>query len=161
MDALQNRITMDYLKLVEFYRDYNLVPSGLNDGELCAYFIALDHRRNLIVEIDYEFDIIGFIELWRINYEQLGRILVHGMIDARKEDTENGNICFLANLAIRPDHRGDMCLDRLLRNRFFKENYGCEYFCGDSRRRIHHHTFNVYKRSEIMSKYLTEGAHHG
>ena len=147
---------INYMKLVEFYRDYNLIESGLNDQELCAYFIALDHRHNLIIELDWEHDIIGFIELWRITYEQLGRIMVHGLIDARAEDTSSGSICFLANLAIHPSHRGDKSLDRLLRNRFFKENYGCEYFCGDSRRRIHHHTFNIYKRSEIMSKFLTE-----
>jgi ribosomal protein S18 acetylase RimI-like enzyme len=150
---------IDYKELVRFYRAYNLVPSGLSDDELTAYFIAMEHRKNLIVELDFEFAIIGFIELWRINYEQLGRIMVHGLIDAREEDTSSGPICFLANLAIHPDYRSDKHLDRILRNRFFKENYQCEYFCGDSRRRIHHHTFNIYKRTDIMNKYLTEVQH--
>jgi hypothetical protein len=144
---------MDYMKLVKFYRDYNLVPSGLDDAELCAYFIALDHRKNLIVELDYEFEVIGFIELWRINYEQLGRIMVHGLIDAREEDTSSGSICFLANLAIHPEHRNGPVAD-ILRHRFFKENYTCQFFCGDSRRKKHHHTFNVYPRTEMIKKYL-------
>ncbi len=151
---------IDYRKLVEFYRKYNLVECKLSDEEFMAYFIAMDHRKNLIIEWDYEFEVIGFIELWRISYEQLGRIMVHGCIDAREEDTASGNICFLANLAIHPEHRNGPVAD-LLRRRFFKENYTCSYFCGDSRRRAHHHTFNIYPRTEIMSKYLTEGVSHG
>jgi ribosomal protein S18 acetylase RimI-like enzyme len=149
---------IDYRKLVEFYRKYNLVPSPLTDDALCAYFIALDHRRNLIVEYDYEFEIIGFIELWRINYEQLGRIIVYGSLDAREENTTDGELCFLANLAIHPEHRHGP-VGHLLRNRFFKENYSCTHFCGDSRRRKHHHTFNLYKRNDIITKYLTEVNH--
>jgi hypothetical protein len=154
-------MNLDYKKLVQFYRKHNLVECPLSDDAFCAYFIALDHRKNLIVEWDYEFEITGFIELWRINYEQLGKIMVHGLIDASEEDTTSGNICFLANLAIHPDYRGNREVYRILRNRFFKENYSCEFFCGDSRRRMHHHTFNLYKRSEIMDKYLTEGVSYG
>lgn len=148
---------MDYKKLVQFYREYCVPGSALSDEALCAYFIALDHRKNLLVEVDYEFEVIGFIELWRISYEQLGKIMVHGFIDARDENTTDGPICFLANLAIHPAHRGGPVAS-ILRHRYFKENYTCSYFCGDSRRRAHHHTFNIYPRTEIMSKYM-EASH--
>jgi hypothetical protein len=151
---------MDYMKLVKFYRAHCIPGSALSDDALCAYFIALDHRKNLIVELDLEQEIIGFIELWRINYEQLGRIMVHGLIDAREENTTDGELCFLANLAIHPSHYRGPVAD-LLRRRFFKENYTCSFFCGDSRRRAHHHTFNIYPRTEIMSKYLTLEVAHG
>jgi ribosomal protein S18 acetylase RimI-like enzyme len=142
-------------KLVNFYRKYNLVPSSLDDLELYEYFKLSDQKKNLIVEVDAEQNILGFIEFWRITYQQLGYIMCHGLIDARYQNTEDGSICFLANLAIHPDFERTN-VAKLLRDRFFMENYKCELFVGDSRRRVHHHTFNVYKRTEIMSKYLTK-----
>jgi len=146
---------MNYAKLVEFYRRYNLVESGLNDKDLENYFYLLDGRGNLIVEHDTLGEVIGFMENWRINYEQLGRIIVHKLIDARVEDTEHGNICFVANLAIHPEHRG-LALWKKLHARFLKENFSCEYFSGHSQRKSHHKTFNIYKRNELFLKTTKE-----
>jgi hypothetical protein len=149
---------MNYDKLVQFYRAYNLIPSSLTDEELAKYYKLMDSQDNLIVECDSEGEIIGFCEIWRINYDQLGRIMVHGVIDARHEDTVSGSICFVANLAILPYYRMNGVFD-LMKHKFFIQNYNCEYFCGDSRRRSHHHTFNLYKRNEFIQKF-NKGVEH-
>jgi hypothetical protein len=145
---------LDYKKLVEFYRKYNLVPSGLSNRELEDYFRLLDGRGNLIVEM-IDGEIVGFCEHWCINYEQLGRILVHGLIDARDENTQNGDIAFVANVAVHPDYEGKIIFEKM-KVRYFMDNFNCKYFCGDSRRKKHHHTYNVYKRSDLINKYLTQ-----
>lgn len=146
--------------LVEFYRKYNLVESGLSDDELEEYFHIVDKKGNLFIERDAGGRIIGFCEYWRINFEQFGRILCDGLIDARVEDTSSGQIAFVANVAVHPDWANGH-LFTVMKNRFFTRNYHCKYFCGDSRRKKHHHTINVYKRNELMFKSNKEEVHHG
>jgi ribosomal protein S18 acetylase RimI-like enzyme len=152
-------MALDYNKLVQFYRLHNPVASSLSDEELAEYFKLIDERNNLVVECDQGGDIIGFIEFWRINYEQLGRIMVHGLIDARDEDTITGSICFFANTAIHPDFRKSE-VGEFMKKKFFLMNYNCDFFCGDAIRKINKHTFNIYKRSHIF-KHLKEEVKHG
>lgn len=142
--------------LVEFYRNYNLVPSALTDEELASYFELVNNRGNLIVERDEMGNIVGFCEFWKIDYEQLGRIIVHGLIDAREENTTNGTLAFVANVAVHPDYQKKGIFEAM-KVKFFMYNFNCTHFCGDSHRKKHHQTFNIYKRTELISKYLKQG----
>ena len=151
---------MDYQKLVEFYNVHNLLPSTKSDEELWAYFARMDYRKNLIMEYDTEFNIIGYCEFWRINCEQLGKIMVYGASNINEEETTSGEIAFVANVAVHPEHK--RYVFKSMKAKFFLMNYNCKFFCGDSRRRVHHHTFNIYPRTEMISKYLTtEVINHG
>lgn len=104
------------------------------------------------MEQDFEFQIIGLTEFWRINYEQLGRIVVHGSLDAREEDTTSGEIAFVANTMVHPEHKNQGIFESM-KVKFFLANYTCKFFAGDSQRRKHHKSFNIYPRTELISKY--------
>jgi len=77
--------------------------------------------------------IVGYVESWRINYEQFGRIICKETFSAYTEDVETGNIAYVANTWIHPDYRWEVY--KILRNKFFNQNKDCEYFVGDARRK--------------------------
>jgi hypothetical protein len=84
----------------------------------------------IIYEMDGE-RLLGYIEFWRVTTEQIGRILFSPKFDVFREDLVGGPICYVANIAILPEHRGGVLL-RLLKGRLFKSNQTATHFCGEA-----------------------------
>lgn len=101
-------------------------------------------------------EVLGYYEVWRINFEQFGRLVCHTEdFYANDEDTTNGNIAYVANVWIKPEHRKGKVF-RELKLRFFKQTYNCEYFVGEAIRKKCG-LVKVFKKSELSGKLFKEG----
>jgi hypothetical protein len=68
---------------------------------------------------------------------------------ATHENVETGKICYLANTWIEKSHRNSWVYKQLKLD-FFRQNWDCEYFVGEARRKKTA-PLKVFKKSEIMS----------
>ena len=118
------------------------------------YHQAMLDKGNLIVYVEDE-KLLGYCEFWRINFEQFGRLVCHEDFIAPFEDTTSGKICYLANTWIDPLHRRTNVYKEL-RNRFFKLNYHCDYFTGETKRK-RTQLISVFKRKDLRSKLFKKG----
>ena len=96
--------------------------------------------------------IYGYVESWLINYTQLGRIVCKDYFDPCAENTTSGNICYVANVWV------DKCpqkenIKKILKLRFFKQNYMCEYIVGDKINKKCQ-PIKVFKKQEYYDKFI-------
>lgn len=104
-------------------------------------------QRLLYVEQDGE--LLGYVESWRINYQQFGRKLCGEPVDIEKEDIETGKICYINNVTIRPDVRKGLTI-KLLRNKFYLQNIDAEYVVGE-RNGKKHRPVKVFKMRDVLA----------
>lgn len=137
-------------RLAEFCRAYDKVQTI--KGLEYALDIALAKGRIIICEFDDK--IVGYVETWRITFEQFGRLICKAPFLLDREDIEHGNICYLANTAIHPDYRNSFVV-KYLKEKFFEQNSDAEYFVGEALRKKHQ-PIKVFKNRK-----LKEVSHHG
>jgi len=118
------------------------------------YFDCLLKKGNIIYYMQNE-ELVGYVEFWRINYEQMGRLLCKEVFLPMEENINDGKICYLSNTWIKPECRMTN-VARLLKVQFFKHNFRCEYFIGEALRKPHA-PVKVFKRADLMSKLYKEG----
>jgi hypothetical protein len=63
-------------------------------------------KGNIIVK-QYNLKVVGYVEFWKVNAEQLKRILNKEPFDIGKEDIGSGDICHIHNIWIDGDYRGN------------------------------------------------------
>lgn len=121
-------------QLVYFYYHYDqFMFHKLSESDVRNTIgVLLDKGRILVATEDAQ--VLGYVESWRINYEQFGRILCREPFDIGLEDITRGNILYLANITVRPDLRKTTVL-RELKRQFFEQNYDCDYFVGEANRK--------------------------
>ena len=112
------------------------------------YFEAMIRRGNIIAYHDQN-KLLGYVEFWHINFEQFGRLVAKAPFFTLEEDTEHGNLCFVANVWIKPDFRRGMVF-KALELLFFKMNNRCEYYCGTALRK-RTQPIKVFKRENLCS----------
>lgn len=113
------------------------------------YFDAMIKRGNIIAYQDNG-ELLGYCEFWRLNFEQFGRLVCKAPFFTLEEDTENGNICFVANVWIKPDYRRGMVF-KSLELLFFKLNNRCEWYTGFAWRKSTK-PIKVFKRDKLKSE---------
>ena len=123
-------------------------------------FVTLLDKNRVIYKLDPNGDLIGFVESWRINYEQFGKLICNPnkQPDLRQWDIETGNICYLGNILIHPDFRQGLVI-RYLKTEFFKQNFMCEYFVGE-RVAKKHKPVKVFSRKDFLD-YYDKGENNG
>jgi len=118
------------------------------------YYTKLYNQGNILVcEINEE--VVGYVEFWKINFEQFGRIICHAKFCGDGEDIQNGNLAYVANVWIAPEHRNSW-VTKKLKIDFYKNTHNCEFFCGQATRKKTQ-PVKVFKKSELHSKLFTEG----
>ena len=140
-------------QLREFYHKYDEGQGGgLNDDELDKYHQNLIDKDRLVT---YSIGdaLIGYIESWRVSYEQLGRILLGEKFNLTKENINNGSIAYVANITILPDYRKREVL-KIMKSEFFRRNYMCDYFVGEAHHNKRVNAFKVYNKQDFYDKYL-------
>ena len=113
------------------------------------------YKQGNIVTCDFNNEILGYVEFWKINFEQFGRIICHVKFCGDGEDIQNGNLAYVANVWIAPEYRNSW-VTKMLKIKFFRNTYMCEYFCGMATRKKTQ-PVKVFKKSELSSKLFTEG----
>lgn len=126
----------------------------LSDEGSIIYKKRMISRGNFLTYIEGG-KIVGYCEFWRITFEQFGRIICHEPFYTDLEDTTSGNIAYVANTWIHPEWRKGYVY-KALRNRFFKENFKCDYFCGEALRKKTQ-PVKVFKREKLLSALFTKG----
>ena len=84
------------------------------------YHQAMLDKGNLIVYVE-DGILLGYCEFWRISFEQFGKLICHEKFIAPFENTTDGEICYVANAWIHPDHRQGVVYKRL-KSKFFRLN---------------------------------------
>lgn len=125
----------------------------MTDAELVQFYNVLIDKDRLVTFDDGE-KLLGYVESWRINFEQFGRILCGCRWAIAEEDINTGNICFIANTTIDPEARFSEVY-RAMARQIFAKNKECEFFAGQARRKKHS-PVKVFKRLEFIKNYIME-----
>lgn len=130
-----------------YFENENWHTAKLSRMEAWKYHERLLNDGNIITISDGDM-LCGYIEFWRISYEQFGRIICGEPFSAMHENVLNGQIAYVANTFIKENFRNGEVY-KLLRNRFFEFNKDCTHFCGIARRKKSA-PVKVFKRHEIF-----------
>lgn len=123
-------------ELLYYYYVHDKFQVNYLDEEEAKKYHQTLIEKNRILTVFGEERLLGYAEFWNINFEQLGRIICHEPFFIQKEDIESGNIAYLSNTTIHPDHRRTEVY-RELRTQFMNRNSHCDYFIGQALRKKH------------------------
>ena len=140
-------------QLAEFYHKYDPVHEEDNLERSSRLFQILLDKNRIITCFGPDGELIGYVESWRIDYQQLGYLICHAgyPINFDNWDIENGNICYLTNIIIHPDYRFKYVI-QYLKLEFMRQNYSCDYFIGQAYRKKHQ-PLKVFTRQKFYDKY--------
>lgn len=128
--------------------------SKMSKEEAYKYHEKLLTNGNIITYVD-GLRVLGYVEVWRVTYEQFGRILCRAPFSSYLENVTGGYIAYVANTWISEGYR-KTGVAKWLRNEFFKQNYGAKYFCGEARRK-RTGLLKVFKKEDLKSKLFNTG----
>lgn len=121
----------------------------MSEDEATKYHKKLLREGNILCYLDGE-NLIGYVEFWRINYEQFGRIICREHFSGYLENIKDGNIAYVANTWIDEQHRNTQVYKEL-KLKFFSVNYKCDYFVGEALTKKAQ-PVKVFKRSNIFKE---------
>lgn len=91
--------------------------------------------------------LVGYVEVWRINYEQLGRILCEKPFFVFDENITGGNIAYIHNMWIAPESRMILVKKEIFRD-FISKFSDCEFLF--LRRVKWNYMFKVYPMKNFI-----------
>ena len=141
-------------ELIKFHRLEKWHEREQSDEELRAYF-SIVVAKDRIRFVDDGVKMLGYVESWRITFEQFGRKICHEPILVDKEDIEHGPIAYVANTHILEGYRFGDVYKRLV-ELFTKQNFSAKYFVGEATRKKHS-PVKVFNRKDFLNK-IKEGA---
>lgn len=147
-NKLVNELLRFHYNFDKFQEDCKMDEIGLRQ-----YFEVLIIK-NRLTTYERGNQLLGYVETWRINFEQFGRILCGCRFAIAPEDINNGNICYVANTTIDPEERFTEVYKHL-RRKLFTDNHDAEFFGGIARRKKHQ-PVKVFKRTEFIKNYIME-----
>ena len=122
----------------------------LDRTEADKYFSRLLSTGNIIT-YSLNGELLGYVEVHRLTFEQWGRIVCHAQFSAYLEDVQHGPVAYVANTYIKPEYRRTNVY-KILRLGFFKFTYNCEYFVGHALRKKTQ-PIKVLRRDKALKKY--------
>ena len=115
-------------QLVKIYQDNELGNYGLlTDLETERYYSNMLATGRLQTIVDHN-NLVGFIESWRVNFEQLGRIVCWTNFSALKEDVTKGEVAWISDIWVSKYRRGDGEITKQLIEMFKEANQDASYF---------------------------------
>lgn len=118
----------------------------LEHNEALKYFGRLLMNGNIITYV-IDDELFGFIEFWRISYEQFGRICCNWTL-AHDEDLLNGEIALITRMWINPDLRNGEVFNTLAFT-FLDKNKDAKHFATFQHQKKHK-PLQVYSREELI-----------
>ena len=129
---------------------------ALTELEIDRYYsLMIRHGRiNIYLEGD---TVIGFIESWRLNHEQLGKVLCWDNFNALEEDVTTGKIAYISDIWVDKEHRNKGIVKMLIAM-FARANKDAEYFISDRVKNNNYKYVRVYdKETWYKHKELNNG----
>ena len=117
----------------------------LSIEESNQYHEKLLMQGNIITIIEDE-ELKAYIEVWRINHEQLGRIVCDIPFFVYDENIVNGQIAYIANMWIDEMYRETIINQKLVQN-FINKFGDCDFVVGKKTNR--HNNFRAYSMKQI------------
>ena len=116
-----------------YFKEEDWHPFKISYEDAIKYHTKLYNQGNIQI---YEIGgtVLGYFEVWYINFEQFGRLVAHAPFNQMDEDVISGKLAYVANTWIHPEHRKGVVY-KILRNRFFKMSNKCDYYCGTALRK--------------------------
>lgn len=133
-------------QLNDFYYEETWHKERLSRPALWDYHSKLISTGNIITVSDSDI-LAGYVEYWRLSYEQFGRIICGEPFSAVHENVQNGQIAYVANTYIRPEYRNSN-VTKQLRDRYFEINDQCTHFAGTALRKSSQ-PIKVFKKEKI------------
>jgi hypothetical protein len=133
-----------------YYKQENWHESKIPYEDAVKYHTKLFNQGNIQI---YEIDgiVLGYFEVFFINFEQFGRIVAHAPFNQMDEDVISGKLAYVSNTWIHPDYRKG-AVYKILRNRFFKMCNHADYYCGVAVRKTSAQPVKVFQVSKLKSK---------
>lgn len=139
-------------QIYKFHMEYDTIEHNPDRLKEWIQFSLDRDRYSLAMDGDR---LLGYVESWRINYEQFGWIMCNTPTPPNIVDWEwnisDGNIAYLANIVIHPDFRGKTVI-KLLKNMFWEKNFVCDFFLGEAKRKKHQ-PVKVFNKQQFWKKY--------
>ena len=126
-----------------YYEEEKYHKTKLSRKEAERYFKALLEKGRLLIT-RYEGSVVAYAEVFRINKNQLQRIIMGQSFFPCTEDINNGDICYINALWVDPEHRNGL-VSKELKRRVFFQNRDCKMFCGHRNKKTRE--FKVYRRN--------------
>lgn len=124
-------------------------PIMLSHDEALAYFERMIMRGNVITYI-VDGELQGYIEFWRIDYTQFGRICCNWTL-ANDEDLNSGNICLISGMWIKQNLRNGETFLHLGRT-FLEKNKDATHFVALQAHK-NHKPLQIYTREQVLIHY--------
>ena len=142
-------------KLVRIYYDFETWQRNkMSMEEAIKYHTKLLSDENIIFYEENN-ELLGYVEFWKINFEQFGKIICHAPFSSYLEDVKGGNIAYCANVWVKPDMRQSHII-KILTWQFFKHCDSCEYYAGYALRKKTQ-PVKVFKKSDLQSRLFKGG----
>ena len=122
----------------------------LSEHEANLYHERLLMQGNILTYVR-EGVLLGYLEYWRINTEQLGRIICNIPILTDIEDINNGPIAYINSMYIDPDYRNGEAFE-MLGTMFLVKNRDAKVFVA-CRNLKHNKPVQVYSRADLIRLY--------
>lgn len=144
---ITNFISSTAQELIEFNK---LIPWTSKNRDLTTYFNYLLDNKQIVIERDSEDNIIGIVELFKMNFAYLGYYMVVGdryFLDVHTYNVANPTICFIANFFVLEEYRSKQII-RNMKAKVISITTYADYFVGHNRRRKNKHgNFSIVKNT--------------
>lgn len=137
-------------QLTEIYKKEPWHRTCLTDEQANEYHERLLMQGNIITYVEND-ELLGYLEFWRVSFEQFGRLVCDIPIMTDTEDITTGNIAYINNMWITPDKRNSHVF-AILGESFLYKNKDAEFFA-TFRRQKYTYPLRVYSREDLIRFY--------
>lgn len=106
---------LTYLMTTYFHKlPYQDKKLSANDAAL--YFSRAIATGNIVFHYNSDNDIIGYLDIWRVDKDQLARLFNYECVDCIHENLTRGEFVFISDLFVEPEYRGKSVARKLKRS---------------------------------------------
>ncbi len=139
----------DIVNLYERREDTTCLPK-LSYAEAHRYFLRV-YTEGLISTVYSNDTLTGYVEHWRITFEQFGKLICNAPFCIYEEDLDTGPLAFVRDIYILPEYRQRSAIQEL-KYKYWIANKHCDYFCGQALRK-RTQPVKVFKKQQAYEKW--------
>lgn len=137
--------------LVQAYENSNHHWGKISKDEAYRYYLYITNNDSVLTYY-YGNTLIGYLEYWILDFEQLGRLICYTDFNIYEEDIAYGPICYVSDIWSKDAIRNKGLFKTMKRDLLLK-NPGQDFIVGESFRR-QRHPCKVYNRDEATKRWM-------